>query len=76
MQDLEAERNWVRQLVAQALGQNPGMPRQLAGEMRGGGLESDLLALPMVIMAPMQDEDGNFLFMVDDSPVDGEEPIG
>lgn len=68
--DVEIWRRQAQQLAARAMGRQAWQARTQVGEMRADGCEADLIALPQAFMTPLQDEDGNFTFMVDLDAVD------
>lgn len=74
--DLELWRQQAQRLALQALGKNARQARSQVGEMRSDGFEADILSMPQAVMAPLQNEDGEFFFMADMSAVDGPDIIG
>lgn len=71
MQSVEAERYWQQALALRPLGQEPNQPRQVVAEARNAGLEADLLVMPMLPLLALQNEDGEFFFLVDFDAVNG-----
>lgn len=72
MQRIEMLRATMQRFVANAVGLSARQPRYLLGAVRTRGMEADILSLPIDDdqWAPMQDDQGNFFHMADESLLD------
>lgn len=75
--EIELLRETYRRQALAAMGALPKTQSSMVANVLSHGNEAEILALPFDsrLYAPLQDEDGNFLYMADYDPVDSA-PMG
>lgn len=66
-----------RALAAREVGLPPGQERVFAAHQQVNGRETEILRLPVIPTTfEIQNADGTFVFMLDFSALDGDDPLG